>query len=173
MFTLSLIELHRVFIKSLGNSVITHSDLDKRPLEINLLPPLPNKVRLYIYNITHPPGGRTLGEHKIQIIFPGQKRGERVEFDHSGGRIVLLAGYEPEIQVFTLWDAGLYVNIPFSRNVQVRPKSMYEALAGKISRQERVIVGQGREEVITAPRNKLFDALYLRVELSKERLLRE
>jgi hypothetical protein len=168
---LPLIELHKIFITSLGGSVLETSDVSQRPLELDLIPPLPHKIRVYIYNLTHPPGGRTLGEHKIQIILPEHKQNKRAEFDNSGGRIVILAGYEPENRIFVLWDAGLYVNNPFSRNVQVKPEAVYEAFAGKISLQERNIRGQGKEIVVTCPRKKLPEALYLRMELTRKRLL--
>jgi len=42
-----------------------------------MVPPLPPKLRVYIYNATYLPGGRTMGEHKIQLIVPAQLRGER------------------------------------------------------------------------------------------------
>jgi hypothetical protein len=164
-------DLHKIFTTSLTGQVINISNISNRPLELDLKPPLPHKIRLYIYNLTHPPGGRTLGEHKIQIILPEHKQSDRAEFDHSDGRIVILVGYDPEYRVFVLWDAGLYINNPFSRNVQVKPETVYEAIAGKIGRQERIIRGQGIEIVVTCPRKRLSEALCLRMDLTRKRLL--
>ena len=87
MLKLPLVSLHKIFVCTLNDSVIGCSNLSARPLEIDFKPPLPLKIRLYIYNLTHPPGGRTLGEHKIQIILPDHKQNKRAEFDNSGGEL--------------------------------------------------------------------------------------
>ncbi len=107
----------------------------------------------------------------MQLIVPGQQRGERASFDHSSGRIVILAGYEPEIEVFALWDAGLYPDFSYSRNVQVRAETIYAALAGKIGLQQRRIRGQGKEFVIAARPINLPTALWCRVEITRKRLV--
>jgi hypothetical protein len=164
-------ELHSKFIESLGKNVLWHSGFKSKPIEIDLIPPMPPRIRLYIYNVTHPPGGRTLGEHKIQLIVPGQARGAYSSFDDSDGRIVILAGYQPEVDVFVLWDAGLYPVFSYSRNVQVRPETVYAAIAGKIGLQERFLRGQGKEIVITASPRQLGQALVRRIELTRERLV--
>jgi len=164
-------QLHEAFVSALGPSVETQSDVGLKPLELDLKAPLPRRIRLYLYNLTHPPGGRTLGEHKVQLIVPGQQRGERASFDHSSGRIVILAGYEPEIEVFALWDAGLYPDFSYSRNVQVRAETIYAALAGKIGLQQRRIRGQGKEFVIAARPINLPTALWCRVEITRKRLV--
>ena len=163
--------LHKKFVSSLEEYVISHCDFSKKPMEIDFKYPLPPRIRLYIYNATQPPGGRTLGEYKIQLIVPGQNRGERGSFDTTDGRIVLLAGYQSEIDVFILWDAGLYPEFAYSRNVQVKPETVYAALAGEIGRQQRSIRGQGKEIVLTANSKRLHEAIQLRIELIRKRLL--
>ena len=90
---LSVAKLHQTFLEALDSAVISHSDVESKPLEVDLKSPLPPKLRMYIYNATYPPGGRTMGEHKVQLIVPGQGRGERGNFDSSGGRIPALVGY--------------------------------------------------------------------------------
>jgi hypothetical protein len=164
-------ELHKVFIDALKGFLISYSDIEAKPLLLDLKAPLPQKIRLYIYNATHPPGGRTVGEHKIQLIVPGQKRGERGNFDYSDGRIVILAGYESETDVFVLWDAGMFPNFSYSRNVQVRAETIYAAFAGKIGQQSRNIRGKGQEIVITAQKEDLSTALQQRVRITTERLI--
>src|SRR5437868_11630828 len=94
---LSVEELDKSFLAALNGSVIAHSDLDTKPLELDLKSPLPPRLRVYMYNATYPPGGRTMGEHKIQLIVPGQDRGGRANFDGSNGRIPLLVGYRPDL----------------------------------------------------------------------------
>lgn len=170
-------ELHRRFLQALGTGVRSHGDLDHKPLEADLAAPLPSRVRLYIFNATRPPGGRPTGEHKIQIIVPGQKRGQRANFDQTGGRIVLLAGYAAEDDVFVLWDAGLYTDFAWSRNVQVKATTIIEATAGKMAEQERRLRPGGGEAVtetlLACPPARLADALVRRVEFTRDRMMRD
>lgn len=162
--------LNEAFITALGNRVAGHSHLAQKPLEADLKIPLPPNVRVYLYNATHPPGGRTTGEHKIQLIVPGQARGSRADFDYSGGRMVLLVGYEPEMDVFVLWDTGLYRNFSYSRNVQVKAETVYAAFAGKIATQVRRLWDGDDEVVIAARSEKLKDAIVLRSKHTLKRL---
>lgn len=168
---LSVEGLHRVFLEALTGFVVSYGDLAAKPLEIDLRTPLPPRIRLYIYNATYPPGGRTMGEHKIQLIVPGQARGERGNFDSSGGRIPLLAGYRPDIRIFILWDAELYVDFAYSRNVQVMPETVYEAFAQGIGRQKRHLWTQSSEIVITADAKHLATAILERQNATIDRLL--
>ncbi|NNM76386.1 helix-turn-helix domain-containing protein [Sphingomonas sp. ID1715] len=169
-------ELHRRFIRALGAGVRSHTDLEHKPLEADLATPLPSRVRLYIFNATRPPGGRPVGEHKVQLIVPGQKRGQRASFDQTGGRIVLLAGYAAEEDVFVLWDAGLYTDFAWSRNVQVKATTIIEATAGKIAEQERRLRPAGgdavTETLLACPPARLADALVRRVEITRDRMAR-
>ena len=69
-------ELHLRLVQALGTaSVRLHAPLESKPFEMDLAPPLPQRVRVYMYNATRPPGGRPLGEHKIQLMVPGKGRG--------------------------------------------------------------------------------------------------
>jgi hypothetical protein len=130
-----------------------------------------------MYNATRPPGGRPLGEHKVQLIVPGQKRGQRGSFDNSGGRIVLLIGYAAEEDVFVLWDAGVYTDFAWSRNVQVKAETIIQASAGKLATQERQLrppKGQPIVEVVIAAKpRRLGEAIVRRMEITRERLIRE
>jgi hypothetical protein len=168
---LSVSELHALFISSLGANVLKHSFLESKPLEIELLPPLPYKGRTYLYNATSPPGGRSLGEHKIQLIVPGQVRGEVGSFDASDGRMILLIGYVEPSDVFVLWDAGFYPTFTYSRNIQVMAKTVYAAVAGRIAEQKRCIRGSGTEIVIAVNRQNLVEGLKRRKELSLARII--
>jgi len=172
----SQVELHRRFLAALGNGVRSHAELDSKPLEAELASPLPPRIRLYIFNATRPPGGRPLGEHKIQLIVPGQGRDERGNFDHGGGRIVLLAGYAAEEDVFVLWDAGLYSDFAWSRNVQVKAPTIIEATAGKIAEQERRLRPADSpavtETLLACRPERLADAIIRRVEMTRQRMMR-
>lgn len=139
--------LHRRFLEALGDAVISHSEIEKKPLEVDLKCSLPPRLRVYMYNATYPPGGRTMGEHKIQLIVPGQRRGDCGNFDSSNGRIPLLVGYRSDLRIFILWDADLYVDFSYSRNVQVKPETVYEAFAQGIGRERRKLKGNLKESV--------------------------
>lgn len=170
-------ELHRRLVAALGDKVASCGDFKAKPFDLTLVPPLPRLVRVYMYNATRPPGGRPLGEHKVQLMVPGQARGDRGSFDHSGGRIVLLVGYAAEEDVFVLWDAGLYPDFAWSRNVQVKAETIIKAAAGAIAtqdRQLRLAVGQvATETLIAADPKRLADAILRRNELTCQRLLRD
>jgi hypothetical protein len=162
--------LHAAFVEALDGFIVRHSALSDKPVEVDVGPPVSLRLRVYLYNVTHPPGGRTLGEHKIQLMVPGQGRAERGNFDHSGGRVVLLAGYEPELSVFVLWDAGLYRDFPFSRNVQVKAETVYGAYANGVCAQERR-QWHAKEVVVAAYKTRLLDGIQLRAQMSLYRLL--
>jgi excisionase family DNA binding protein len=171
-------ELQHRLVSALGSSVVKiHSEMDAKPFEIDLAPPLPHRVRIYIYNATRPPGGRPLGEHKIQLIVPGKGRGERASFDNGDGRIVLLMGYAADEDVFILWDAGLYSEFAWSRNVQVKAETIIEASAGKLATQERQLrpaTGKATVETVLAVKSRrLAEAIIRRMELTRERLLKD
>jgi hypothetical protein len=168
---LALPTLHGRFLEALAPAVVSHGDIERKPLEVDLENPLPPKLRVYIYNATYPPGGRTTGEHKIQLIVPGQNRGERGKFDSSGGRIPLLVGYRADMGIFMIWDAEIYVDFAYSRNVQVKPETVYEAFAQGIGRQRRNVRHQPAETVITADASHLRDAILERQQETLKRLL--
>jgi hypothetical protein len=154
----------------MGDSVVSHGDIEKKPLELDLTVPLPSRVRTYMYTLTDPPGGRPAGEFKIQLIAPGQKKGDIASFDTSDGRIILLIGYHPDTNVFVLWDAMLYPKFPHSRNVQVSGETVFGALAGGIARQERTL-RTGTECVLAARGQDLATAIGERFVLTVQRVI--
>jgi hypothetical protein len=170
---LSIAKLHQTFLEAVTNAIVSHSDVETKPLEVDLRSPLLPKLRVYIYNATYPPGGRTMGEHKIQLIVPGQERCERGKFDSSSGRIPLLVGYRADLQIFMLWDAELYVDFAYSRNVQVKAETVYKAFAQGIGRQKRYLRNQPAEIVITADARHLGQAILERQQETLKRLLGE
>lgn len=170
-------DLHLRFVGALGNLVRSHESFVSKPFAADLAPPLPQRVRVYMYNATRPPGGRPLGEHKVQLLVPGQRRGQRASFDNTGGRIVLLIGYAAEEDTFILWDAGLYTDFAWSRNVQVKAETIIRACAGKLATQERQLrprSGRATVETVLAAKPRLLaEAIVRRMELTRDRLLRE
>lgn len=172
---ISQAEMHERLIAALGRRVLRHGPTSAKPLEIDLGGQLPVRIRVYMFNATRPPGGRPTGEHKVQLIVPGQRRGERGSFDHGDDRVVLLVGYVAEEDVYVLWDAGLYANFAWSRNVQVKVETIIEATAGKLATQFRQLrPAEGSaivETLLAAPTERLAEAIDTRIQLSRQRLI--
>ena len=168
-------DLHLHFIAMLRQDVSVVSPLSAKPLELDLASPLPGRIRVYLFNTTRPPGGRPLGEHKTQLIVPGQRRGERGSLDHGDGRMVFLVGYAAEEDVFVLWDAGLYPDFAWSRNIQVKAETIIEASAGNLATQQRHLrPADGTmvtETLLAAPGSMLVEAMQRRVQLTRERMV--
>jgi len=172
---ISQTEMHQRLIDALGSRVLRHGVISSKPLEVDLGGQLPVRTRIYMFNATRPPGGRPTGEHKVQLIVPGQRRGERGSFDHGDDRVVLLVGYVAEEDVYVLWDAGLYANFAWSRNVQVKVETIIEATAGKLASQFRQLrPAEGPavvETLLAAPTERLAEAIDTRIQLSRQRLI--
>jgi hypothetical protein len=162
MGLLPVANLHRAFIAALEPRVVHHSDIEKKPLALDCTHPMPPRLRAYLYNVTHPPGARTDGEHKVQLIVPGQPRGGVGTFDASGNRFVLLCGYEADLGIFVLWDADQYPIFTYSRNVQVRRDTLHTALIAGMSEQARYLRGGHVDVVVAARSDALADAVALR-----------
>ncbi len=79
-------------------------------------------VRAYMWTITRDQSaeGRPPDEFKIQLILPGQGRGNRGSLDLAPPHQTVLLGYSPDFGVFVGWDARYYADFGYSRNVQVR-----------------------------------------------------
>jgi len=55
---LSQTDLHERLIRALGApNVASHGDITEKPIVLDLVSPLPHKVRAYMFNATKPPGG--------------------------------------------------------------------------------------------------------------------
>ena len=159
-------QMHQLFIEALGDAVLRHSSYNSAPLLVDLKPPFPIKLRVYIFNGTNPPGGRALDEYKIQIILPEQTRGSRASLDFSDGRMPILAAYiciadEIKDGVFVLWDAFKHDDFAYSANMQVKSETIIKALASPTALSKR-----NNDEVIIAARAPyLLDAIKCRVEI--------
>jgi hypothetical protein len=112
-----------------------------------------------------------VGDYKIQLIVPGQRRRERGRFAYLTGTQVILAGYVQDFDVFVLWDAGLHDDFPYSKNVQVHAATVYDASAHGIAHQRRTIRGRGREQIVAAHSTQLVRGLDKRLRLTAERLV--
>jgi hypothetical protein len=119
---------------------------------------------------THP-SERQLGAYRVQIILPNKSR----HFDTTGDPFVILAGYDPNLDVFALWDADAHDTgrgIPHSKGVQILEDTLLQAMSTGTAQQTRKLRGSSESEVVVASRpDTLSDALELRWRLSIGRLL--
>lgn len=156
-------ELKKRFLTALEPHVERADPESTLVLTLEASAPLPPRIRVYLFNATHPPGGRSTPEHKIQLMVPGQRRDERANFDFSDGRAVIVAGYAEEHDVWILWDATLHRDFAFSKNAQVRTETVEAArTSGEIAMQVRLGVRLGPETVIAAPTEHLVEAVVQR-----------
>lgn len=141
-----------------------HNGFDGVPLLVDLKPPFPLRLRVYLFNCTNPPGGRALDEYKIQVVLPGQARGTRASLDYSDGRMPILAAYahfDDEVRdgVFVLWDSYKHEDFSYSANMQVKSDIIIRALCAPLSVGKR----SNHEIVIAARPPYLLDAIRQRI----------
>ncbi|MBK9322420.1 MAG: hypothetical protein IPM97_05610 [Bdellovibrionaceae bacterium] len=161
---LNVKELHECFLHDLEDRVVSYSSKENKPLDVDLRKPM-SDLKVYLFNLTKPPGGRSESEYKIQLIIPGQPRGEKGNFDLTNEeRIVILAGYDSFFCVWVLWDAYLYRDFSYSRNVQVQAYALIKAVTSGIGQQERE-TKNGTETVITCSRRNLVLGLQMRISM--------
>ena len=154
--------LHRAFLDALEGRVVAHGDIDAKPLNVDLGPPLPLRLRLYLYSLVV--GGKTRpGEFKAVLRVPGQVVGEYGTFDHSGERLALLAGYREDLDVFVLWDASLHERFKHGGNMQVRDIVVAQAAATGWAEQRRPLRSSVTEVVFACRSRSLPRALSHRV----------
>lgn len=160
MPALSKRTLHQLLLDALGVSTNTESVGDV-PLLVNL-PQVAVPLAVWAFTLTNPPGGRHPAESKIQLIMPGQGRGELGNFDGPPGVFKLLVGVHPDDELFVLWDAYKQKNFSWSKNVQVRGPLLWDASVAGIATGERRL-GGGSETVIVARADRLVEAIKQRI----------
>ena len=106
-------------IAALGSELLSHGDPETVPFAMNVRGLVP--LATYAFTISDPPGGRDSAELKIQLIAPGQERGDRGDFEPPDDEsYVVLLGYSPDYDVFVLWDAYKHRDFAWSKNCQIR-----------------------------------------------------
>jgi hypothetical protein len=165
------VDLHRAFLRALGPLAQKASSLYTKPLELDLASPLPPRLRVYLYTLGNPPGGRgNRNEHKIVLRVHGQKERETGFFDCSDDRIVILAGYRPDLDIFAFWDASLYPKFQYARNLQVRGDTIYNAALSGLAEQKRNLRSGAVEIIIACRVDQVPTALQIRVNRSIDTL---
>ena len=163
---LSKMELNELFIEALGKSVQWHSGINTFPLECDIGTVTISKFRVYLYTVTRQHGGRPQDEYKIQVILPGQKSHTKMSLDASNGRYPILGGLSRDFGAFVFWDASLYSGFSYSRNMQVKEKTLAESLSAKISLQERWLrqsASREKEHILACQPRNLESCLDMRL----------
>lgn len=146
--------------------------MHQKPFDLLSRAPLPTLLRVYTYGLTTHPSERQAGAYRIQITLPAAARGH---FDWSEDAFVVLAGYEPGLDVFALWDAEAHDaghQIAQSKGVQVHESTLLEAANQGLGLQDRKLRPRtlGVETIVAARHDRLFDALCLRWQLYIDRI---
>jgi hypothetical protein len=172
--------LHRVLLRALGPAaaqVPADEELRHKPLVVELVPPLPARLRFYLYEATQHPSERQQGTFKIQLTVGATRPGDdsgRLYFDRTDNIRPVLMGYHPDWRLFILWDADLHDlgdGFPYSKNVQAPPDIVWGALARGLAQGSRRLKKPPIGESIAAARpSQLESALELRIRLSNQAL---
>lgn len=157
---LSQKELHDLFLEDLGVCAEDVENNGHKPLILRLKYPFNRELKVYLFNCTAPPGGRSIDEFKVQLILDGQKRGERGKFDTSDGKTTLIIGYAtPFIDlsdgIWILFELDKHKEFAYSANIQVYLRQILPALEGKV----HVCQKNNKEILVIAQRQYLKNAL--------------
>jgi len=163
--------LNQLFVDGLGSTVQSVSNMKDYPILIDLHSPFPLRLRVYLFNCTNPPGGRSLDEYKIQIILPGQKRRCRAELDYSDGRMPILAAFasidgNANNGVFAIWDADMHKDFAYSTNMQVKAETIISAMCEMVSESAR----SNTEIILAARPQNLLSAIKRRVDIMHDNI---
>ncbi|MFE0898971.1 hypothetical protein [Streptomyces smyrnaeus] len=149
------------------------TSLRAKPILLRLRPPLPLRLRVYLFRATQHASERQAGTFRIQLSVGEQvphTEPRRFKFDRSDNVRCLLAGYHSNLRTFILWDADMQdigEGYPFSKGVQAPPGVLFRAVARGIAEEERQLRRPNRMETIIAARpDCLAEAIERRVALS-------
>ncbi len=157
-------QLNSIFISHLGERAKVIGSVLEKPLLVDIAIPFEIKLRVYLYNCTCPPGGRSSDEYKSQIIVPGQVRGARGNFMFSEDRIVILGAYaqmtpDAASGVYIFWDPMFHVDFAYSANIQVKSEILIRAFAESISFGEK----NTGETIVACRPQHLIEAIKARI----------
>ena len=169
---LSQRELQDLFLTDLGAWAEKVENNGRKPLMLRLKYPFNRKLKIYLFNCTAPPGGRSIDEFKVQLILDGQRRGERGKIDTSDGRTTLIVGYAtPFIDVYggiwVLFELDKHKEFAYSANIQVYLRQILPALEETI----HVCQKNNKEILVIAQRQYLRDAIQERFNIDLQIML--
>ena len=161
MSRLTQAKLHELFVHDLGEHVLgEYSAPGKKPLLLDI-DSYPSKLKVYLFNCTCPPGGRTPDEYKIQLILENQVRSQKCHIDDSDGRTVLIVGYAAPLDsaddgVYVFWDTDMHREAAFSANLQVSLPHLLNSYAPGLYTYEKR--GNG-ERMVICTREHLLEGI--------------
>ena len=162
--SLSTPELHAALVSALGGSVRTTSDLGNKPLLLDLDPPLPSMLRVYLYNLVDPGGVSRTDEYKAVLRVRGHSPGEERSFECGEGRLTVLMAYREDLDVFVLWDAALHPTFTNALNIQVKAANVLKAaVTGTAEQVRRLNKVRANELVLLCDSARLPDTLDRRI----------
>ena len=165
-------ELHSLFLHDVGVNAEDIVDNGKKPLYLRLSFPFNRELKIYIFNCTSPPGGRSIDEFKVQLILDGQKRGERGKFDTSDGKTTLVVGYAtPFVDtlggISVLFELDKHMEFAYSANIQVYLRQILPALEKNV----HVCQKHNKEILVLSQRQYLIEALQERFNIDLQVML--
>lgn len=155
---------NQALVLALREAVQSHSDVKKKPLLLDVVPPAPSRLRVYMYSLVS--GGESRpNEFKIVLRLPKQKVGQYGSFDYSDGRLAIVARYHPALNVFVFWDALLHPRFMQAGNMQVHRSIVFQAIGNGRADQLRRLSDGSFERVIVCRPAQVFEALVDRLAL--------
>ena len=161
---MSTSQLHAAIVRALGATVVTHTDLRRKPFSIDLALPAPPRLRVYAYSLVAAAGTTRSREYKAVLRVPQQRRDEYGSFDHSDGRFTIVLAFRSDLDVFVLWDASLHPRFKNGGNIQVRDTTVLTAAACGRAEQLRVLTSGITEIVLACTSSMLLRTLDDRVQ---------
>lgn len=162
-------QIHLEILAAAGGKAEGYSSLTEVPFRLSLAGF--GSLVFYAFNLTSPPGGRPIGEYKIQLIVPGQARGARGWLEFSSGAITILIGWAQEEKIFAMWDAYARESFSYSQNLQIKGESVWLAQVEGLSTSERHLRNrEGMETIVACRSDRFLDGISTRVQLSAVRL---
>jgi hypothetical protein len=155
-------QLHAAFLRPLQKMLVAHGDVEAKPLDVNLLLPLPPRLRIYMFSLVDG-GTQRPTEYKAVLRIRGQPTNVYDSFDHSGDRLAILVAYRADLDVFVIWDASLHHRFTNGTNIQVKETTVLSAAALGRQDQDRRLSRGTRERVIACTSPFLAQALCDRV----------
>jgi len=159
-------ELHSLFLHDVDGYAEDIVDTGHKPLELRISYPINQNVKVYLYNCTSPPGGRSIDEYKVQLILDGQKRGQRGQFDDSNGITNLIVGYacpflDIHSGIWVLFELDKHREFAYSANIQIYLRQILKALENEVYTYQK----HNKETVVLCKRQHLMDALKKRFDI--------
>ena len=156
--------LNEAFLAPFGTDAVAVNGLDSKPLLVDMVLPLPPRLRVYMYSLVGGVGTTRDFEYKAVLRLRDHPTGEYRSFDHSGDRLALLVAYRADLDVFVLWDATVHPRFKNGGNIQVRTDTVVEAAATGTADQLRRLTSGHVETVMVCTSTHLRRTMLRRIE---------